>query len=198
MPTANYGQLKTQVAAYMQRGDLTSMIPDFIESATKRFSDQLRTPEMEAVSTTTLAGEWTALPTGFRAMRLLEAGGHVLEYRTPWQLQKLIEASYVLTTPVYTIQDMQFRVYPFPSSTVVELTFYQEIPALVDDADTNWLLDKRPDVYRQAALMEGWMFVHDDQRYTMAAQFVDKYIAEANRAARNILIGASPLAITPG
>ena len=197
MPT-NYGQLKTQVADFLQRSDLTSFIPTFIADATARFSDELRTPEMETVASTTITGEWTALPVDFRAMRLIEAGGKVLEYLTPWQVQRQIEQAYVPLKPSYTIQDMQFRVYPFPTSTAVEVTYYAALEDFSTDASSNWLLNKRPDIYRMAAIAQARLFLHDDPRVLMAMQVVDKFIAEQNRSARQIAIGGAPLAVTPG
>ena len=195
MAISNYGALKTAVADFLQRGDLTSHIPTFIELATARFSDELRTPEMETLVSTTLTGEWTALPSDFRAIRLFESNGAVLEYRTPWQLQRLIQNKVKPTTAVYVIQDMQFRVYPFPSSTTVELTYYAALTALSNNTDTNWLLTKRPDVYLHASIAQARFFLHDDARIVAAQAFTDKYIAEANRAARYIAHGSSPLTI---
>jgi hypothetical protein len=195
VPINTKATLRTAVADYLQRGDLNVHIDTFIELATARFSDELRTPEMETVVTTTLTGEWTALPTDFRAMRLLEAGGQILEYRTAWQVQRMVQNAARPHVPFFTIQDMQFRVYPFPTSSTVELTYYAALPALTLNIDNNWLLVKRPDVYLHAALAQARLFLHDDERIAMAAAFTDKYIAEANRAARHIAIGAAPLAV---
>lgn len=195
MPINTKGTLRTAVASFLNRADLNTQIDTFMELAAARFSDELRTPEMETLVTTTLTGEWTALPSDFRAMKLLEAGGRVLEYRTPWQLQKLVEAQAYADPPVYTVQDMMFRVYPFPSNTTVELTYYAALPALSTDASANWLLVKRPDVYLHATLAQARLFLHDDERLVASQAFTDKFIAEANRSARNIAIGAAPLAV---
>jgi hypothetical protein len=195
MAITNYGTLKTAVAAFLQRDDLTTYIPDFVQMATARFSDELRTPEMETVASTTLTDEWTALPSDFREIRLMEAGGQVLEYVTPWQMQKLIERTARPHIPVYTIQDMQFRVYPFPTDTDVEITYYAALTSLSSDSDANWLLTKRPDVYLYAAMSHARMFLMDDARIVAAQAFTDKYIAEANRAAKRIALGSAPLAV---
>lgn len=195
MPINTKATLRTAVANYLQRADLNAHIDTFIELATVRFSDELRAPEMETVVSTTLAGEWTALPADFRAMRLLESGGKILEYRTAWQVQRLVQNAARPNVPVFTIQDMQFRVYPFPTSSAVELTYYAALPDLATDTATNWLLTKRPDVYLHAALAQARLFLHDDERIAMAQAFTDKYIAEANRASRHIGIGAAPLAV---
>lgn len=195
MPINTKATLRTVVASFLNRSDLNSQIDTFMELATARFSDELRTPEMETLVTTVLAGEWTALPADFRAMKLLESGGRVLEYRTPWQLQKLVESDAYSDPPVYTVQDMQFRVYPFPSNTTVELTYFSALPALSTDSSDNWLLVKRPDVYLHATLAAARLLLHDDPRVAAAQAFTDQFIAEANRASRNIAIGAAPLAV---
>lgn len=198
MPITNRATLRTAVASFLNRADLASSIDTFIELATARFSDELRTPEMETVATTTITGEWTALPLDFRAVRLLESDGSVLEYRTPWQLQRLVQNKTRPHVPVFTVQDMMFRVYPFPTGSVVELTYYAAIPALSADSSTNWLLTKRPDVYLYGALAQARIFLHDDERVIAAQAFVDKYIAEANRSARHIAHGSAPLAVRAG
>lgn len=195
MPINTKATLRTAVASFLNRADLNSQIDTFMELATVRFSDELRTPEMETLVTTVLAGEWTALPSDFRAIKLLEAGGDVLEYVTPWQMQKAVEAQAYKDVPVYTIQDLQFRVYPFPSNTTAELTYYAALADLASDSSSNWLLLKRPDVYLYATLAQARIFLHDDERIVAAQAFTDKFIAEANRAARNIAIGSAPLAV---
>lgn len=195
MPINTKATLRTATADFLQRADLNTHIDTFIELATARFSDELRAPEMETLVTTTITGEWTALPSDFRAMRLLEANGEVLEYRTPWQLQRLIQNDIRPSVAVFTIQRQQFRVYPFPTSTAVNLTYYAALPALSSDGASNWLLLKRPDVYLYAALSQARLFLHDDQRVIAAQAFTDKYIDEANRAARRIAIGSAPLAV---
>ena len=195
MAISTYSDLQTEIAAWLNRDNLTQQIQSFISLATARLSDELRAPEMETVATTTISAEWTSLPSDFRAIRLLETGGKVLEYRTPWQLQKLVEAEAYLTPGYYTIQDMQFRIYPTPSSATVELTYYAAIPDLVSGLDSNWLLRKRPDVYLQAGLFYGWQFLQDDERMLRAGGFVDKYVAETNRNSKQIMYGSTPLAV---
>lgn len=195
MAITNYGTLKTAVADFLQRSDLTSSIPTFIELATARFSDELRTPEMESIYTTTVTSEYSTLPSNIRAVRLLMANDKVVEYVTPFQLQRMAEIKSRPTKPVYTIQNMRLRMYPAQTSLPVALTCYVALTPFVLDADTNWLLTKRPDVYLHAALAQARVFLHDDERLMLAAQFTDKYIAEANRAARVIDDGSAPLTV---
>lgn len=195
MAINNLLTLKTAAADFLQRGDLSAVLQTCVELATARLSDRLRTPEMESLATTTVTSEWTALPVDFREARLFEAQGKVLEYRTPWQLQKLVEHTTKPSVPVYTIQDLQFRVYPFQTGLTVELTYYAALPALSAAADTNWLLLRRPDVYLQQTMYYAYDFLRDDERMARALVFVDKYVEEANRASRRMMVGAAPLSI---
>lgn len=195
MPINTKATLRTAVAAFLSRTDLNAQIDTFIELGAARLSDELRVPDMETSTTVTLASDWTALPSDFRAVRMIEAEGKTLEYRTPWQLQKLVNAQSQLTTPVYTVQDLQYRVYPVAAGTVVTLLYYAALPELSSDTSTNWLLTRRPDVYLYAALAQARMYLHDDARVMAAQAFVDRYIVEANRAARTIAVGAAPLAV---
>jgi hypothetical protein len=196
--TSTSSELRADVTDWLQRSDLAAAIPTFIDFATARFSDELRTPEMETIASTTVTGDWTALPDDFRAIRLIEAGDKVLEYRTPWQVQRMVQRSATPPAAVYTIQDMQFRIYPSIAGTAADLTYYAALTPLVSAGDSNWLLLKRPDVYLQGALFYAWQYLHDEARMQLAGAFVDKYIAETNRSARKIMIGSAPLAVRAG
>lgn len=187
--------LRSAVASFLSRTDLNSQIDTFIELAGARLSDELRVPDMETSVTATLAADWTALPSDFRAVRMFEVDGKTLEYRTPWQLQRLVIAKATPRTPVYTVQDLQYRLYPVATGTSVTLLYYAALPELSSDSSTNWLLTRRPDVYLYATLAQARMYLHDDARVLAAQAFVDRYIVEANRAARTIAAGAGPLAV---
>lgn len=195
MAINNYGALKAVIADFLQRDNLSVSIPLFVELATARFSDELRTPEMEAIYTTTVTAEYTALPSDFRAVRLVMGNDKPIEFVTPFVMQRLAQNKANPSVPLYTIQDMQLRIYPLQSSMAVYMTYYGALTTLVNDVDTNWLLTKRPDVYLQAAIAQARLYLHDDERVMAAQAMTDKYIAEANRAARHIAIGASPLTI---
>ena len=74
MAIDTYGNLKTAVANYLNRSDLTSYIPDFITLALQRLnygaetpfpSQPLRIPAMQEQDTGTIANGSIAFPTGF-------------------------------------------------------------------------------------------------------------------------------------
>lgn len=63
----------------------------------------------------------------------------------------------------YSILENTFTAYAVRASSVV-LYYYSKIPALSDDAPTNWLLTKKPNIYLYATLMEAAPFMQDDNR----------------------------------
>ena len=72
MAIGTFAQLKTAAANWLDRSDLTDRIPEFIALAEARFNRELRTRDMETVSTaiSTVAGTREySLPTGFVQMK---------------------------------------------------------------------------------------------------------------------------------
>ena len=82
MAFTNYNDLKTAVANYLGRSDLTTAIPDFISMAELRLQRELRTRQMLKSSTTSTTGgdARVALPLDFLKIRDLHVQGNP---RTP-------------------------------------------------------------------------------------------------------------------
>jgi len=71
MALTDYSSLKTSVASYLARSDLTDQIPDFIRLAEERLARDLRTRKMLVVARadTTASDSTVGLPTDFLEMR---------------------------------------------------------------------------------------------------------------------------------
>ena len=67
----DYSSLKSTIASYLGRSDLTTQIPDFIQLAEERLRRDLRTRQMLVVAraSTTAGDETVGLPTDFLQMR---------------------------------------------------------------------------------------------------------------------------------
>jgi hypothetical protein len=68
MAISTYTELKTAIANFLARDDLTSVIPDFIQLAEATMSRELetRSQEKRATATLTSGDEYIALPTDLR------------------------------------------------------------------------------------------------------------------------------------
>ncbi len=71
MSVDNYGELKTAIANWAERDDLTSRIPEFIALAEDRIALDLRVRPMETSADITISAQTAALPTGFLGVRRL-------------------------------------------------------------------------------------------------------------------------------
>jgi hypothetical protein len=71
MSLATYSDLKTTVANYLARTDLTTQIPDFIRFAELRLRRELRIRQMlKSVTTSTVSGDATVeVPSDFLEIR---------------------------------------------------------------------------------------------------------------------------------
>lgn len=188
--------LEAQVVAYMQRSDLASQVGTFTELATARFNEVLRVPQMEVLVTTTMTDEWTELPSDFLGMRYIEtSAGKRLTFVTPEQFALYVEKDRRLDPPIYTIADMSFRVFPAPTSSTVELLYWQRIPALTNASDTNWLLEAFPQAYLAACLCEGYQFLQDDERAMKWDAKAERAIGAIRRMGSHISTGASTMTI---
>jgi hypothetical protein len=164
MAITTYATLKTAVADFMHRDDLTSHIDTFIDLAEARMNRELRMSEMETRATATATGEYVALPTGTIGVRNIQVNGSVtysLEYKTPAQMDAG-NGSEAGQPRFYSIIGNEFQFYPVPSSTEIEITYYKAITPLDDTNTTNFLLTSNPEVYLHGCLVYANVFTQGD------------------------------------
>ena len=136
MALANYDDLKASIADFLNRDDLTSVIPDFITMAEAGLNRQLRHWRMEDRATAVLDTQYTALPTNFLEpirMSLSAGNTHTLELVGVQEITDL-RANALNTSgrPRYfAILDQSIEVYPAPDSDyTIELVYYETLPSL--------------------------------------------------------------------
>lgn len=180
MALDTYAELRTEVAAWLHRNDLTDRIPTFIEFATNRLSRSITSPRMEASTTLTVTSGTASLPSDFRAAISMTLG--TVEYKaiTAADMRAMNQGGIRPTYPVYSIVNNQITVYPAESSSPTFI-YATRLANLVTDADTNWVLQDYPDVYLMASLAEARKFVLDDTRLVQYEQMTIARIAELNR-----------------
>ena len=180
MALDTYAELKTQVAAWLHRNDLTDRIPTFIEFATNRLARNITSPRMEASTTLSVVNGIASLPNDFRAVISMTLG--TVEYKaiTAADMRAMDQGGIRPTYPVYSIVNNQIKLYPADSSSPTFI-YSVRLPNLVADSDTNWVLQDYPDVYLMASLAEARKFVLDDTRLVQYEQMTIARIAELNR-----------------
>lgn len=170
MSITTYAELKTTVANWLHRTDLTSMVPDFIALAEAKLSSDLQARSMETrTNLSTVAGNaYVTLPTDLLEMHRLSVQSdpvYVLSYRSPDELQQEYPYSTTGKPTVFAITGNDMQLAPVPDAVyTLELIYKQRIPALSDSNTTNWLLTSWPNAYLYGALVCAQPYIANDER----------------------------------
>lgn len=170
MAISTYTDLKTSIASWLNRDDLTSVIPDFISLAEAGINRDLRHYKMIERADATLDSRYVQLPadwmetvrfsiTSGNTYRLeLVSRDDMLEYR-----QKTANTSG--RPRFYANIGDTIEVFPTPDADyTMQLQYYSKTPALSDSNASNWLLLDAPDVYLYGTLIQSAPYLQDDAR----------------------------------
>jgi len=173
MAISTKAELKTAVANWLNRSDLTDRIPEFIALAEASFNRNLRTREMLTRSTASVSSQYISLPTDFLEMSNIEITSTSPPKRLVYISQDRSDDyreqnnDKVGKPNYWTIEGDAIQLLPTPDATyTVQLNYFQTIPALSGLADSanNWLLSAHPDVYLFATLMQASPYLMDQEK----------------------------------
>ena len=121
MAITNYSELKSAIADWLDRTDLTDSIPDFITLAETRHRRDFKIRRMETrVTANTVADtEYYTLPDNFVAMRNIQLNTDpktALEYLTPEQMDRIYAGSNKGKPKAYSIIGDNIQLRPLPDS----------------------------------------------------------------------------------
>jgi len=176
MAIGTYAELKTAVANWLDRDDLTDRIPEFIALAEARMNRVLRIRLMEGKYTASTVGAQRnyALPTGYLQMRNLQINTDPIrpcQYVTPEIYDRLYGSTLTGTPEIYTIVAGEIQLGPIPDGVqTIEMLFYKKITSLSGSNTTEAMLTDNPDIYLYGALMEAEPFIMNDERVGLWAQ----------------------------
>ncbi len=170
MTIATNADLKSTVATYLNRSNLTSLIPVFIQQAETRIAygsrepnfntEPLRIRAMETSSYATINAQKIQLPTGYLAQRrfYLTSYGE-LTFLTPDMFWAKFPDATAGQPSHFTEEGENFVFGPAPDGAYDgRCLYYAKFSPLVDNADTNWLLTNAPAVYLQGTLLEAYRY----------------------------------------
>lgn len=190
---STFAQLQADIAAWLMRSDLEQIIPVFIRHGESRLNKRIRHRLMEQSATLTFSGTGVAtLPTDFleaRSVSTTVAGRPVfLEYVEPdsaeWMFLHRPSVPKYYTLIAETIVTRPAVTQP------AQLSYYARIQPLSVAAPTNWLLTRFPEVYLYAALIEGAVYLRDQELLSHYAQLLndstqgvltDRHLARASQ-----------------
>lgn len=171
MALSTYSELKSSVADWLNRSDLTSAITDFVSLAEAQMERKLRTRQMLVRATATVDTEYAAVPADFlesKSFKLNTNPVTALGFETIDSLDNLSVTYRSASKPLFfSVVGGQFRFLPVPDSSYTgELAYYAKLSKLSDTNTTNWLLTAAPDAYLYGTLMQAAPYLQDDARIT--------------------------------
>jgi len=170
MAITTYTELKASVADFLNRDDLTSVIPDFISLAEAQMEREIRHWRGQKRANITISSRYTSVPADMiQPVRLhlndgsstglsLTSLDSMLEFR--------VNTGDAQGKPrYYAINADSIEVFPTPDATyTAEFLYYEEINKLSASVATNWILNYHPDIYLYGALLQSAPYLKDDAR----------------------------------
>ena len=180
MAISNYSELKSAIADWLDRTDLTDSIPNFIALTEARHKRdfKLRRLETRVTANTVADQEYYSLPDNYIAMRNIQLNTDPktsLEYLTPEQMDRVYAGSMKGKPKAYSIMVNDIQLRPTPDGVYqIELLYYKHVNPLSDSNATNEILDNHPDIYLYGALVEAEPYLQNDKRIQTWSSLYDR------------------------
>ena len=202
MALTNYGDLKTSVANYLGRSDLTSQIPDFISLAETRLNRSIRIRQMlKTVTADTTAGDSTVgLPADFLEMRDIYVVGSPrasVSYLSPSAFSRNSRADEVGKPVFYTLRANELEFAPKPDTVyTLQMLYYAKPDAMSDTNTSNTFMANCPDALLYGALLEAEPYLMNDARLQVWSNFYANAVDALNTSDESSEYAGVPLSMT--
>ena len=201
MAINTFTTLKTAVADFLNRDDLTSAIDNFIALSESQINRDIRHWKMESRSNGQQdpGDEYSQVPADWMEtirFHITDNGTSPINLisRAVMSDKRASNEDATGTPTHYTHADGQFQLYPTPSSTTnTELLYYAKTTALSVSNEDNWLLLEAPDVYLYGALLHSAPYLGEDERIAMWAQMYSAAVMRLNESSENARYSGSGL-----
>ena len=189
MTIATYTELKTEVADWAHRSDLTAKMDSFCILAEALIDKDLRASENETILTVTFNDAFTDLPTGYlemRAIHIENSGARVpIKSYSPQQLDRLYSRA-TGTANGFAIHGGQIELRPAPSVTDTvdgDITYFKRVDTLTSNS-TNDILTTYPMIYLSAMMIQVYLYLQDDAELAKWSEAYNSQIQQANKSAQ--------------
>lgn len=140
-----YSELKTNVAAYFNRGDLADKVDGWLDRAEAYLFREISPNSIEATATGT-ASETISLPADFSTLIRLDVDYY----------GKTVTLDYTTQGSGFVIEGETIRLVNMPETSFSYSLYYApKLEPLSGSVTTNWLLDNGYDLYFYATVFEG-------------------------------------------
>jgi hypothetical protein len=202
MAFTSYSDLKTTIANYLARSDLSTVIPDFIRLAEERLRRELRIRQMLVVATTTTTGgnSKIGLPSDFLEMRDIHLDTNPvtsISYKSPYDFYSTAPTTESGKPLFYTVlaTEIQFARIPDTAYTV-QMLYYAKPTLLSDSNASNVFLANCPDALLYGALAEAEPYLMNDNRIQIWASLYDRAVNSISTADQAGEYSGQPMAMS--
>ena len=195
-----YAELKTEIANYLNRTDLTNQLDGFIDKAESEINRKLKHKDQIKRSQAVLDNQYTQLPGDFIGIINVDLPNN----NPPIALfQQSLESLDLFRTTTgdakgqpkyFAVDGDTLEVAPTPdSATTIQLTYYAEVPPLSSSNTENFLSRTAPDLYTYGALIHASIYLMEDERVALFSTLFEKALEEVRVQQQNASFGKGSL-----
>lgn len=201
MSVTTYAELKTAVANYLARTDLTDQIGDFIRFAELRLRREVRIRQiLKSTTISTESGTSTVnIPSDFLEVRDFIVNTNPVQpltYSSPSTFSRNSRTTESGKPLDYTILATQFQLAPIPDAVYSLKLLHYFTPTYLSDSNTsNEFLVNVPDLLLYATLLEAEPYLMNDARVSTWGAMYEKGLAALTKADESAQYSGVPLAV---
>ena len=203
MALSTFSELKTSVANYLNRDDLTSVIPDFISLTENRINRELRSrANVSRVITTTTSGtDLYDFPADLIELRSVSyvsgSNKNALSYMTPESGTREYGTTANGAPRAYSSLGKVIKLIPTPDAEyTIELIYYNQLASLSDSRTTNNILTEFPSLYLYGACLEGAIFLNDSDEITRFDAIFNRTLVSIQESEEKARYGGNVMTMT--
>jgi hypothetical protein len=171
-----YTDLLADIALWLNRDDLTAVIPSFLRLCEADMNSKLRLRSMLTTVSVTAAGG--ALPSDCLAVKSVGVSGYDnLGFVTPNEAAAINLASAGDTATWWTVDGNTLVVSPTQTTGTVSLRYYARIPALTPATTATAVLVTNRGIYLYGSLVHSAPYLGDDQRLSLWQTLYDQALS---------------------
>ena len=171
MALSTYSELLTTIASYLNRDDLTAIIPTFITLTENRLNRELRVRAnmVRAVTTTTSGQAFYDLPSDLIELRNItydsSSQSFALRYLSPESVSREYGTIVSGQPRAYTNLGNNLKLTPTPDAAYsISINYFSQLRSLGDSTTTNDVLAEYPSLYLFGACLEGAIYLNDTEQ----------------------------------
>jgi hypothetical protein len=195
MAISTYTELKTAVANWLGRSDLTDRIPEFITLAEAAIARLLRKQVTRAALT--LNSDAVSLPAGATELRSVRLNTDTRKYplylTTPEGLASVRRVGSGVPNYAAVLDGVLLLDIDPDADYTAEISYFDTLTALSTGSPTNSTLTGSPDIYLFGALKEAEPYLEHDERVALWEAKFQKAIDDENNARERAELGGAPM-----